>query len=135
VALIKPKHFTIGENMEKPKEVPSVTKPVGGLGDERKESAYKKKSAFREEPFQGPSKGGYHNVGSAAKKTPSKGDERVRPGGDKADYSKYTKDQPFKESSTGQGYKNVGSAAKKTPSKGAERTEGAYKKKSPWRNA
>ena len=124
--------------VDKPKETPSYTKPVGKPGDERvrpEKSDYSKFSRENQTPYKETAVGqGYKNVGNAAKGTPSKGSERVRPGGDKADYAKYTKEEPFKETATGQGYKNVGSKAKKTPSLGAERTEGAYKKKSPWRN-
>jgi hypothetical protein len=121
------------EKDRKAKEVPAVTKPVGKPGDERVRPAKSDYSKFsRELPFQGPSKGGYHNVGKKALKTPSEGKERVREG--KVDYTKFTKEEPYKMPEHG-GYKNVGKEAKATPSKGDERTDKVIKRKSPWRNA
>jgi hypothetical protein len=114
------------------KETPSVTKPLGGnsldartihpRGDKADYSKY-----TREEPYQGPSKGGYNNVGKKTKQTGS--DERKRPQGDKADYSKFTKEEPYQGPSKG-GYNNVGKCSKG----GCEDArKAAPKSKSPWR--
>ena len=118
--------------MAKIPESPSYTKPVGKPGDERVRPAKVDYTKFtKDEPYQGPAKGGYHNVGKAAKVTPSKGDERVRP--EKVDYTKFDREEPYQGPSKG-GYHNVGKQARSTKGDGSERKY-TDKNKSPFRNA
>jgi hypothetical protein len=84
----------------KAKETPSFTKPFGSLGEERKETFYKKKDCCRTHPRTNE---GYSNVGSGDKtdaRTAGKGIQTA------------DRNHPFQETGTGQGYKNVGKGDK-----------------------
>lgn len=114
--------------VEKAKETPSYTKPMGGGDDARKVHPTKGEASYekgydRTHPHH---KEGYSKVGSKGKQTGA--DERKRPQGDKANYETgYAREHSHKN----EGYKNVGGCSKQGCTD--ERKEG--KKKSPWRNA
>jgi hypothetical protein len=106
---------------------PSSTKPVGKPGDERvrpEKSDYTKFDRGQHPHF----KEGYSHVGKGGDKFKSEGAERVRPG--KVDYTKFDRGQ---HPHANEGYSCAGKSCGKAD--GKERTEGAYKKKSPFRNA
>ena len=109
---------------EKPKEVPSTTKPKGALGSERLESSYKQKQPTRDTPFLGKA-GGYKNVGKESK---SKGNGAER------EQSAYVKGQPTREEpfqGKKGGYSNVGTKSK-SGGDGKEREQSAYKRQNPF---
>lgn len=84
----------------KAKETPSFTKPFGGLGEERKETFYKKGECCRKHPRENE---GYSKVGSGD----SSDARKAGKGNQTAD-----RKHPFQETGTGQGYKNVGNGDK-----------------------
>lgn len=126
IGLISQSKYSLKEKQmtEKPKEVPSTTKPMGALGSERLESSYKKNSPTRDTPFLGKA-GGYKNVGKESK---SKGN------GSEREESAYTKGSPTREEpfqGKKGGYSNVGTKSK-SGGDGKEKTEAAYSKKNPF---
>lgn len=111
---------------EKIKEVPSFTKPVGGLGDERKHPKGDKVDYSKYEKTHPHHNEGYSKVGSG-------------PTADRA--GNIVKKNPARDhinavKKAGGGYSKVGQSGKGCDGKsacGAERQESAYKKKPPTR--
>ena len=115
--------------MEKGKEIPSFTKPIGGVAAERKEGFYdRSKSPSKDHVHKNTGPGaGYKNVGKAATNPCPGGSGSV--GAECTDGMINRKDPSrehvHKVTKAGGGYSQIS----KGNASGAERTEGAYKKK------
>ena len=116
--------------MDKSKEIPAFTKPVGSHASERSESFYdRSKNPAREHVNKNTGPGaGYKNVGKAAT-NPTQYPSAGGLGSERTDgminRKNPTRDHVHKVSKPGGGYDQIG----KGGASGAERKEGAFKKK------